>query len=107
MPTYEYHCHKCGEFEVTQRITEASLKKCPTCKGKVERLVSRSSFILKGSGWYATDYGRKTPPPAGESSSANGTTTNGSSESKPESKPESKSESKASTEKPSPTKSAS
>jgi putative FmdB family regulatory protein len=59
MPIYEYLCKKCGEFEVTQRITESALRKCPTCKGKVERILSRSSFVLKGSGWYATDYARK------------------------------------------------
>jgi putative FmdB family regulatory protein len=59
MPIYEYKCHKCGEFEVTQRITEDALKKCPTCKSKVERLLSRTSFILKGTGWYATDYASK------------------------------------------------
>jgi putative FmdB family regulatory protein len=59
MPIYEYQCGKCGVFEVTQRITEAPLKKCPTCKSKVERILSRSSFVLKGSGWYATDYAKK------------------------------------------------
>jgi putative FmdB family regulatory protein len=59
MPIYEYKCPKCGEFEVTQRITEDALKKCPTCKSKVERLLSRTSFILKGTGWYATDYASK------------------------------------------------
>jgi putative FmdB family regulatory protein len=59
MPIYEYVCKKCGEFEVTRRITEPALRKCPTCKGKVERILSRSSFVLKGSGWYATDYARK------------------------------------------------
>jgi len=58
MPIYEYKCGKCGDFEVTQRITEPALKRCPTCKGKVERLVSLTSFVLKGSGWYATDYAR-------------------------------------------------
>ncbi|MBF6559998.1 MAG: zinc ribbon domain-containing protein [Candidatus Binataceae bacterium] len=58
MPIYEYECAKCGVFEVTQRITENPLKKCPTCKSKVERILSRSSFILKGSGWYATDYAK-------------------------------------------------
>lgn len=58
MPIYEYQCHRCGTFEVMQGITEAALSRCPTCKGKVERLVSRSSFVLKGSGWYATDYAR-------------------------------------------------
>jgi putative FmdB family regulatory protein len=59
MPIYEYKCPKCGEFEVSQRITEDALKKCPTCKSKVERLLSRTSFILKGTGWYATDYASK------------------------------------------------
>jgi len=58
MPTYEYQCDNCGVFEVSQRITEDPLKKCPTCKGKVRRLISNTSFMLKGSGWYATDYGR-------------------------------------------------
>ena len=58
MPTYEYQCDSCGVFEVTQRITEDPIKKCPTCKSKVRRLISNTSFMLKGSGWYATDYGR-------------------------------------------------
>ena len=58
MPIYEYQCDKCGVFEVTQRITENALKKCPTCKGKVERIISSTSFVLKGSGWYVTDYAR-------------------------------------------------
>jgi putative FmdB family regulatory protein len=59
MPIYEYSCPTCGEFEVTQRITDAPLKKCPTCKSKVRKLISSTSFQLKGSGWYATDYGGK------------------------------------------------
>lgn len=58
MPIYEYNCPKCGEFEVTQRITENALKKCPTCKSKIERVMSRTSFILKGTGWYVTDYAK-------------------------------------------------
>jgi putative FmdB family regulatory protein len=58
MPIYEYLCRKCGQFETTQRITEAPLEKCPTCRGKVTRLISQTSFQLKGSGWYATDYAR-------------------------------------------------
>ena len=59
MPIYEYRCEKCGDFEVTQRITEDPLKKCPTCKRKVSKLMSSTSFQLKGSGWYVTDYARK------------------------------------------------
>jgi putative FmdB family regulatory protein len=62
MPIYEYQCPKCGTFELMQRITESALKKCPTCKSKIERLMSRTSFVLKGSGWYATDYARTTKP---------------------------------------------
>ncbi len=56
MPIYEYACKKCGEFEVTQRITEDPLEKCPSCGRKVTKLISHSAFHLKGSGWYATDY---------------------------------------------------
>ena len=59
MPIYEYNCVKCGTFEATQRITEKPLAKCPTCKGKVKKLISNTSFQLKGSGWYITDYARK------------------------------------------------
>ena len=59
MPIYEYDCQKCGTFEVTQRITEKPLGKCPTCKGKIRKLISNTSFQLKGTGWYITDYARK------------------------------------------------
>lgn len=59
MPIYEYVCKKCGEFETMQRITDPPLGKCPTCAGKVTKLISNTSFQLKGSGWYVTDYGRK------------------------------------------------
>ena len=58
MPIYEYQCSKCGVFEVTQRITEDPLKKCPSCPRKVQKLISNTSFQLKGTGWYVTDYGR-------------------------------------------------
>src|SRR5689334_9095863 len=59
MPIYEYHCEKCGTFETTQRITDKPLGRCPTCKGKVKKLISNTSFQLKGTGWYVTDYARK------------------------------------------------
>lgn len=58
MPIYEYECGKCGVFEVSQRISDAALSKCPTCRRKVRRLISNTSFQLKGSGWYVTDYAR-------------------------------------------------
>jgi putative FmdB family regulatory protein len=59
MPIYEYACERCGTFEEMQRITDDPLAKCPKCKGKVHRLISQTSFQLKGSGWYVTDYARK------------------------------------------------
>jgi putative FmdB family regulatory protein len=59
MPIYEYECAKCGVFEINQRITEDPLRKCPTCRSKVKKLISNTSFQLKGSGWYVTDYARK------------------------------------------------
>jgi putative FmdB family regulatory protein len=73
MPIYEYKCPKCGVVEVMQGIKEAPLKKCPNCKRKVERMMSSTSFVLKGTGWYATDYAKKTPPPAEASGASNGT----------------------------------
>ena len=57
MPTYEYECPKCPRiFEVRQRITEPSLETCDRCGGPVHRLLSAAPFILKGGGWYVTDY---------------------------------------------------
>lgn len=56
-PIYEYDCEACKKcFEVTQKISDKPLKKCPDCGKKVVRLISRSSFALEGSGWYKTDY---------------------------------------------------
>lgn len=66
MPIYEYQCRKCGHFEVTQKITDKPLSRCPSCKGKVKKLISNSSFQLKGSGWYITDYARKEKAPKEE-----------------------------------------
>lgn len=57
MPTYEYQCSGCGrEFEVRQRISEPALTQCETCGGTLKRLLSAAPFILKGEGWYVTDY---------------------------------------------------
>ena len=57
MPTYEYHCDGCGrDFEVKQRISEDALTTCEVCGGHVRRLISSAPFILKGEGWYVTDY---------------------------------------------------
>jgi putative FmdB family regulatory protein len=61
MPIYEYLCARCEhEFEREQRITDAPVKTCPKCRSRrVKRLISQTSFVLKGSGWYADGYGSK------------------------------------------------
>jgi putative FmdB family regulatory protein len=56
MPIYEYECEKCGRFEVMQKITEDALTHCVKCNSPVHRLVSLSSFALKGGGWYKDLY---------------------------------------------------
>ena len=57
MPTYDYECKKCGHFEVFQNIKDEKLKRCPSCKGPVKRLMgSGAGIIFKGSGFYQTDY---------------------------------------------------
>ena len=91
MPIYEYHCQKCGEFEVTQRITEDPLKRCPTCRGRVKKLISNTSFHLKGTGWYATDYARKDGKKAEDAGEPKSDAVNAAkSESGPAEKPEKK-----------------
>ena len=74
MPIYEYQCTKCGEvFEAFQRITDEPLTNCKFCNSRVEKLISHSSFQLKGSGWYLTDYAQRSSssamdkPKSGES----------------------------------------
>ena len=57
MPIYEYTCQKCGHhLEVMQKMSDKPLTRCPECKGKLEKIFSQTSFQLKGSGWYASDY---------------------------------------------------
>lgn len=58
MPTYEYKCLRCKKkFDASQRMSDAPLKKCVHCRGKVERLIGAGGgFIFKGTGFYATDY---------------------------------------------------
>jgi putative FmdB family regulatory protein len=96
MPIYEYEHQKCGTFETTQRITDEPLSKCPTCKGKVKKLISNTSFQLKGTGWYITDYARKgkdAPKTENGASSSSSESKSDTKESKSEGK-ESKTESK-------------
>jgi len=59
MPIYEYECRKCGQvLEAYQNFSDPSLKKCKHCSGRLQKLISQSTFHLKGTGWYVTDYGK-------------------------------------------------
>ena len=60
MPIYEYECTKCGHHtEALQKFSDAPLSECELCHGKLTKLISHSTFHLKGSGWYVTDYASK------------------------------------------------
>lgn len=60
MPVYEYKCDVCDVIlEVVQKITDEPLKECSKCGGPLRKLISSTSFVLKGNGWYVTDYPSK------------------------------------------------
>ena len=60
MPIYEYQCEKCGGIEeALQRFSDKPLTKCKHCSGRLHKLISQSTFHLKGTGWYVTDYANK------------------------------------------------
>lgn len=66
MPLFEYECRKCGaRVEKIQKFTAPSLAKCEKCGGTIERLFSSPAIQFKGSGWYVTDYARKSSTPSG------------------------------------------
>ena len=100
MPVYEYACEKCKhEFEAEQRISDDPIRTCPKCRArKVKRLISRTSFVLKGSGWYSDLYaspGAKKDADAKPSESSDkAPASDAKSDTKSDTKSESKSESK-------------
>jgi len=60
MPLYEYQCEQCGKIEeAIQKFSDAPLTTCHHCSGKLNKLISQSTFHLKGTGWYVTDYSKK------------------------------------------------
>ncbi len=94
MPLYEYKCDKCGDvIEVRQKFSDEPLKVHDNCGGNLERLISRSAFQLKGSGWYATDYAKSSSTPA-KSDSTGGASTPAA-EAKSDSKTDGKSDTKS------------
>lgn len=95
VPTYEYECEQCPRvFEVKQRISDAPLTTCEVCGGTIRRLLSSAPFILKGRGWYVTDYPSASRKKAMESEKATSTTPETKSDTKSDS---TKSDSKSST----------
>jgi putative FmdB family regulatory protein len=63
MPIYEYECKECGKIqEIFQKFSDKPLAQCKKCSGKLHKLISHSSFHLKGTGWYVTDYANKSRP---------------------------------------------
>lgn len=56
MPIYEYKCESGHEFELRQSIKDEPAKRCPICQRRCQRLISRTSFHLKGDGWYKDGY---------------------------------------------------
>ncbi|BCB96123.1 hypothetical protein JZK55_10450 [Dissulfurispira thermophila] len=87
MPIYEYECLQCGKnHEVMQKFSDAPLSMCPDCGGHMKKLISNTSFVLKGSGWYVTDYA--SPERKKAMDSEKGTSEKKSSETKSETKKE-------------------
>lgn len=73
MPLYEYECNSCGtRTEVIQRVGAPPLGPCEECGGEMVRLLSAPSFQFKGTGWYVTDYAKKSGSSGGESGSGKG-----------------------------------
>lgn len=71
MPIYEYRCQECQQvFEQWQKDFSDQDKPCPVCGGKSQRLISNTSFVLKGSGWYVTDYCKSTETSGGNGKKA-------------------------------------
>jgi putative FmdB family regulatory protein len=69
MPLYEYECKKCGHrFEKIQKFSDKMVRTCPECGGQVEQTISAPAVQFKGSGWYVTDYAKKSSSPGGSGS---------------------------------------
>ncbi|MBI1860240.1 MAG: zinc ribbon domain-containing protein [Deltaproteobacteria bacterium] len=65
MPIYEYVCQGCGkQTEIIQKLSDSPLTTCESCAGELKKVISRTSFQLKGSGWYATDYKKSGASPS-------------------------------------------
>jgi putative FmdB family regulatory protein len=81
MPIYEYECTACSQItEAVQRFSDPPLSECAHCRGQMRKVISKSTFHLKGSGWYVTDYSGKNQSASADSSSSPSTTSDSPSE---------------------------
>jgi putative FmdB family regulatory protein len=72
LPLYEYQCPKCGRFELIRKFSDPALTICPTCGSEIQKLFSAPAIQFKGTGWYITDYARKSDGKGGKGDSAKG-----------------------------------
>ena len=71
MPLYEYQCDACSNrFERIQKFSDPPVDACPSCGGKVRKLLSSPAIQFKGSGWYITDYAKKSSSDGGKGSAS-------------------------------------
>ena len=78
MPLYEYQCPKCGRFELIRKFSDETVTKCPTCGSDVQKLLSAPAIQFKGTGWYITDYARKSEGSKSEGAKSEGSKSEGS-----------------------------
>lgn len=98
MPIYEYECLSCGrQHELIRKFSDLPLSECPACGGHMKKLISNTSFILKGTGWYKTDYASGGPKKKAEAGKDNGSKPDIGAETKGRAKPEAKPEAKLET----------
>jgi len=94
VPLYEYECAKDGRFELIRQFSDPPLKKCPKCGRPVEKLASAPAIQFKGTGWYVTDYAKKSGAKNGDESKRDSKTDGKSESNKGDSKSENKADSK-------------
>jgi putative FmdB family regulatory protein len=97
MPTYEYRCRDCGHsFDIVQKMSDDPLTHCPECGGELRKVFAPPAISFKGSGFYATDHGKKTKPSGSEKKKDGDAATSGGSGDTGSSKKESSSDTSSS-----------
>jgi putative FmdB family regulatory protein len=78
MPTYEYRCRNCGHtFDIVQKMSDDPLTHCPECGGELRKVFAPPAISFKGSGFYATDHGKKSKPMGSEGKREGGSSNDG------------------------------